>query len=211
MTVPTRESRRENPSWAEWVSEDPTRSQWYVDRIRAMAARGDDLGGEARLVNALVTPGSRILDAGCGPGRVAAALSALGHDVVGVDLDPVLIAAAREDHPSLRFEVVDLARLSLDDLDVTPLDAIVCAGNVMPFMPDDARRDGLAAMRQCVRDGGRLAVGFGAGRGYTFEQFFDDADAVGWRLDARFSTWEMHSPAHDDGFVVAVFTAVAPR
>ena len=142
---------------------------------------------------------------------MAAALSALGHDVVGVDLDPVLIAAAREDHPSLRFEVVDLARLSLDDLDVTPLDAIVCAGNVMPFMPDDARRDGLAAMRQCVRDGGRLAVGFGAGRGYTFEQFFDDADAVGWRLEARFSTWEMHSPAHDDGFVVAVFTAVAPR
>ena len=49
MTEPTRESRRENPSWAEWVSEDPTRSQWYVDRIRAMAARGDDLGGEARL------------------------------------------------------------------------------------------------------------------------------------------------------------------
>ena len=49
------------------------------------------------------------------------------------------------------------------------------------------------------------------GAGYTFEQFFDDADAVGWRLDARFSTWEMHSPAHDDGFVVAVFTAVAPR
>ena len=38
MTEPTRESRRENPSWAEWVSEDPTRSQWYVDRIRAMAA-----------------------------------------------------------------------------------------------------------------------------------------------------------------------------
>ena len=209
MTDQAHESRRENPSWAEWVSEDPARSQWYVDRIRAMAARGDDLGGEARLVNALVTPGSRILDAGCGPGRVAAALSALGHDVVGVDLDPVLIAAAREDHPSLRFEVVDLARLSLDELGVAPFDAIVCAGNVMPFMPDDARRAGLAAMRRCVRDGGRLAVGFGAGRGYAFEQFFGDADTAGWRLDARFSTWEMHSPAHDDGFVVAVFTAAA--
>ncbi|HCE61250.1 MAG TPA: SAM-dependent methyltransferase, partial [Janibacter terrae] len=33
------------------VAEDPNHSQWYIDRFRAMAARGDDLDGEARLVD----------------------------------------------------------------------------------------------------------------------------------------------------------------
>jgi SAM-dependent methyltransferase len=64
-----------------------------------MAAEGADLGGEARLVDAMVAPGSRLLDAGCGTGRTAAVLHARGHRVVGVDADPVLIAAAEADHP----------------------------------------------------------------------------------------------------------------
>ena len=47
-------------------------SEWYVERFRKMAADGDDLAGEARLIDAIVAPGSRILDAGCGPGRMGA-------------------------------------------------------------------------------------------------------------------------------------------
>ncbi|MET0929259.1 MAG: methyltransferase domain-containing protein, partial [Aeromicrobium sp.] len=78
-------------------------SQWYVDRFRRLAANGADLAGEARLVDAVTPPGSRILDAGCGPGRVGAELQARGHTVVGVDVDPVLVAAAQEDHPGPRW------------------------------------------------------------------------------------------------------------
>src|SRR5690606_3562547 len=84
-------------------------SDWYVERFRTMAAEGADLEGEARLIDAMVPPGSRILDAGCGPGRTAAALHRRGHIVVGVDADPVLIAAAEEDHPGPRWVVADLA------------------------------------------------------------------------------------------------------
>ena len=62
MGVPTR-----------WVTDtDEGHSQWYIDRFRKMAAEGVDLGGEARLLDAMVSPGSRILDAGCGLGRVGA-------------------------------------------------------------------------------------------------------------------------------------------
>src|SRR5690349_7355524 len=89
-------------------------SQWYIERFRAMEREGADLGGEARLVDALVPPGSRILDAGCGPGRVGARLHARGHEVVGVDVDPALIAAAEQDHPGPTWTVGDLATFDLD-------------------------------------------------------------------------------------------------
>ncbi|MGN6090395.1 MAG: methyltransferase domain-containing protein, partial [Actinomycetales bacterium] len=83
--------------WATVHGED--HSRWYVDRFRRMAAEGADLEGETRLLDAVVGRGSRILDGGCGGGRVGAALSARGHHVVGVDADPLLIEAAVADHP----------------------------------------------------------------------------------------------------------------
>ncbi|MDX6620950.1 MAG: hypothetical protein QOK36_3336, partial [Gaiellales bacterium] len=89
----------EQSTWAEIVAADPGHSAAYVERFRAMAARGTDLAGEARLVDALLPRRARVLDAGCGPGRVGAFLADAGHEVVGVDADPVLIAAAEADHP----------------------------------------------------------------------------------------------------------------
>ena len=85
----------QEPRW--FTETDADHSQSYIDRMRALAAEGTDLGGEARLIDAMVERGSRILDAGCGPGRVGAVLHACGHEVVGVDVDPELIAAAIAD------------------------------------------------------------------------------------------------------------------
>ena len=86
------------------IEEYPDHSAWYIERFRVMAAERRDLDGEARLVDAMVQCAARILDAGCGPGRVRGRLAALGHHVVGVDIDADLIAALRADHS------VDLAR-----------------------------------------------------------------------------------------------------
>src|SRR3982750_197857 len=120
--------------------EDPGHSTAYVQRFRDMAAAGRDLAGEARLVDPLVPRRSRILDAGCGPGRVGAFLHEAGHSVVGVDVDPVLIAAAEADHPGPRWLVGDLAGLDLAAAGITePFDAIVCAGNVMAFLAPSTR------------------------------------------------------------------------
>ncbi len=50
-----------------WATDTgPEHSQWYVNRFRQLAAEGADLAGEARLLDTLVPPASRILDAGCG-------------------------------------------------------------------------------------------------------------------------------------------------
>ena len=47
-------------------------------------------------------------------------------------------------------------------------------------------------------------VGFGAGRGYAFEDFFADVEAVGLRPEQTFSTWDLRPFSEESGFVVAV-------
>ncbi|MET8833261.1 class I SAM-dependent methyltransferase [Micromonospora sp. NPDC004540] len=190
-----------------WVTEtNPGHSQWYIDRFRRLAAEGADLAGEARLLDALVPPGARILDAGCGTGRVAAALAARGHTVVGADADPALIDAARADHPGPRFLVADLAELDLAGQgEPEPFDAAVVAGNVMVFVAPGTERAVLTRIAAHVRPDGRVVVGFGTDRGYPVTELDADAVAAGLRLEHRFATWDLR-PWHDDAeFAVTVF------
>lgn len=49
-----------------------------------------------RAIDELATPGGRLLDVGCGSGILALAGAKLGMDVVGVDIDPDAVRAARE-------------------------------------------------------------------------------------------------------------------
>ena len=49
--------------------------------------------GEPELIHALVPPGASILDLGCGPGRIAGPLAALGHPVTGIDNGAGMIAS----------------------------------------------------------------------------------------------------------------------
>jgi len=172
-----------------------------------MAAAGDDLAGEARLIDAMVPRSSRVLDAGCGPGRVGAFLAAAGHEVVGVDVDPILIAAANEDHPGPTWLVGDLADLDLPGLGIGEgFDAIVCAGNVMPFLAPSTRVEVLSRLRAHLRDGGRIVTGFGAGRGYEFEAFVGDAAAAGLQPDVLLASWDLRPFSDDSDFLVAVLS-----
>lgn len=193
--------------WTAIVAENPSHSHWYVERFRTMAAEGRDLHGEARLVDAMAPRGARILDAGCGPGRVGGRLHELGHEVVGVDIDPVLIAAAEEDHPGPRWIVDDLATVDLRAHGVEPgFDVIVSAGNVLPFVAAADRRAVLANLAGMLAAGGRLVAGFGRGRGYPFERFEADATAAGLRFDLRLATWDLRPFTPDADFLVAVLS-----
>jgi len=199
-------STRRPTRWEDRVAADPNHSHWYVDRFRRMAADGADLAGEARLIDAMLPRGSRVLDAGCGPGRVGAELHARGHVVVGVDVDPVLIDAARADHPGPDWRVGDLAQLDLVAEGVEPFDVVVCAGNVITLVAEGTEVEVLRRMGAHLAPGGRVVVGFGAGRGYAFEHFFADAREAGLGLDVALATWDLRPFTPDAGFLVAILS-----
>ena len=195
--------------WTRLTEENPQHSAAYIQRFKDLAAAGHDLVGEARLLDAMLGRGSRVLDAGSGTGRIAGHLADAGHEVVGVDGDPVLVAAAAEDHPGPRFLVGDLAELDLPARGIAePFDAVVCAGNVVTFLAPSTRRDVLRRLRaHLVRDG-RAAIGFGAGRGYDFDDFLTDARATGWTPDLLLATWDLRPFTPDADFLVAVLRPV---
>ena len=202
----------EQSLWMQKVEADPGHSQWYIERFRALARDGEDIVGEARLIDAMAARGARILDAGCGPGRVGGYLAAAGHDVVGVDVDPALIAAAEADHPGPRWLVGDLAELDLPARGIPePFDLIVSAGNVMTFVAPSTRVQVLSRLRAHLADDGRVVIGFGAGRDYEFNQFFQDASQAGLTPDLLLSTWDLRVFTDKSDFLVAVLIPIPPR
>jgi len=193
----------EKSEWVKITEENPDHSSWYIERFRSKAAAGEDLEGEARMVHAMAPRNARILDAGCGPGRTGSVLADLGHEVVGVDVDPVLIAAAQDDHPGPIWLVGDLAELDLPARGIPEkFDVIVSAGNVMAFLAASTRSLVLSRLGAHLADGGRIVVGFGSGRDYAFADFFDDVQSAGLLVDQKLSTWDLRPFDTDSGFLV---------
>lgn len=189
-----------------WVTDtEKGRSAWLIDYFRRMAAEGRDLAGEARLLDAIIAPGSSVLDAGCGTGRVGAALAARGHPVFGVDADPVLIEAARTDFPELEWVVGDLTELDLaSDGERKMFDSAILAGNVMPYLAPDTEVAVLRQVAAHVRAGGPIVVGFGADLGYRVADFDKHVVEAGLRVETRFATWDLRPWQADSDFSVSV-------
>ncbi|AWB81923.1 SAM-dependent methyltransferase [Corynebacterium yudongzhengii] len=190
-------------TWKEVTTANPAHSENYARRWKIMESQGQDIHGEARLIDAMVERGSRILDAGCGTGRLGGYLAARGHTVVGTDLDPVLIEHAVTDHPTATWYVGDLSEEPIPEAE---FDLAVSAGNVMGFLADDGRTPALQHIFDALKRGGRFVVGFGAGRGWGFDDFLTTARDVGFRIDHTFSSWDLKPFNEDSTFLVAVLT-----
>lgn len=189
------------------MAADPEHSHRYAQRFRQLEAQGADIYGEARLLDAMLDRSSRVLDAGCGAGRTGGYLARQGHTVVGIDLDPVLIEAAEHDFPGPTWLVGDLSELDLAARGVAePFDAIVCAGNVMTFLHPATRVAVLTRLGAHLADNGRAVIGFGAGRGYSFDAYAADASRAGLRIDARFSTWDLRPFTGTSDFLVSLLS-----
>ena len=187
-----------------WKAEADSRA--YVARFAKLESDGVDIEGEARTVDAMIAPRSRVLDAGCGTGRVGAALAGRGHTVTAVDLDPILVDAARQ-HIDLDVRLADLATL---DLGEARFDAIVAAGNVLVYLEPGTERSAIERMMAHLAPGGVLVTGFATNREYSLEEFDEDLAALGLAVESRFATWDLR-PMHDDAdWAVTVVRAPAP-
>jgi SAM-dependent methyltransferase len=122
--------------WIVWTRRDRHDSYWRFNRDA--------------FLELVPPPGRRTLDLGCGEGRLSRDLKALGHDVVGVDVSPTMVAAAREADPSIEVHEADAAKLPFAD------NAFDC---VVAFMSLQDMADLPGAVAEAARvlePGGRL-------------------------------------------------------
>jgi SAM-dependent methyltransferase len=96
----------------------------------------------------------RVLDAGCGAGRVLSYLVALGGDVHGFDLSEAMVARCRRAYPTATVMVGDLA--AIGEAASGPFDAIIVADNVIDVFDDADRRRILTDIRGLLAPDGLL-------------------------------------------------------
>ena len=183
-----------------------TRGSSYDEAFRELAASGVDVHGEAAYVASLVPPGSRVLDAGCGTGRVGAELARRGYLVVGVDSDASMLAEAPR---------VDGAVWRLEDLDGlqdhAAYDLVVAAGNVVVFLAEGTGPSVVARLARSLRPGGLLVSGWRTERAQDDElpvlavRAYDAwCDAAGLLPTARHRGWAGEPWSDDADWCVAV-------
>jgi SAM-dependent methyltransferase len=127
---------------------------WAPDDYRSTFGFVTQYGGSVLdLLGA--SPGERVLDLGCGTGEHAAALTAQGIDVVGIDASVDMIAAAKSAHPSVAFEVVDVVH---EPATLGTFDAIL-SNAALHWMNPQA--NALAFARACLAPGGRFVAEMG--------------------------------------------------
>jgi SAM-dependent methyltransferase len=175
------------------------RGSSYAARFDQLAAKGHDVHGEASFCARLVPAGARVLDAGCGTGRVALRLSELGYDCTGVDLDEEMLRVAKERGPQVPWLAADLAAPDLaTTLGGASYDLVVAAGNVFPFLAEGTEASVVANLAALLRAGGLLVAGFGLDRTHLprsaapvalshYDAWCADA---GLSLETRYATWD---------------------
>ena len=141
-------------------------------------------------------PGELTIDVGCGEGRVARDLKALGHRVTAVDASPTMLAAAREADPGGDYRLADAAALPLDD---------ACADLAVAFMSlqdVDDMTGAVGEIARVLRGGGRfcMAVVHPVNSAGSFESDDDDSP---FRIEGSY--FESHpyvQPLERDGLSI---------
>lgn len=183
----------------------------YAARFAALARSGENVHGEARFCAALVPVGARVLDAGCGTGRVMIRLSELGYDCVGVDLDASMLAVARKQSPELPWFQVDLAEFDPPLLGIAgDFDLVVAAGNIFPLLAPGTETAVVEHLSAALRPGGLLVAGFGLDEAHlpvvpslTLADYDGWCAGAGLTLVDRFATWDA-APYDGGGYAVSV-------
>ena len=192
-----------------WEGTDAPRGAVYDAQWERLAAAGQSIHGEADLVDALLQEhgARRVLDAGCGTGRVAIELAVRGYEVVGVDFDASMLDAARAKAPELTWVRADLATLgSADFPDDAPdsFDAVVMAGNVMIFVLPGTEGAVLERLGALVSPSGLVIAGFQLRPDRIGLDEYDRlAAAAGLELAARWATWD-RAPFAGGDYAVSV-------
>jgi SAM-dependent methyltransferase len=193
-----------------WQDTNAPRGDDYDARWRSLAATGQNVHGEADLVETLLreSGGTRVLDAGCGTGRVTIELAQRGFSVVGVDVDADMLTAARTKRPELPWveaDLTDLAKVVDAQFDVALL-----AGNVLIFVRPGTEGDVVGAVGERLAPGGLLVSGFSIRPNRLSLSRYDElAERSGLQPVARWATWS-RDPFTGGDYAVSVHRKPGP-
>lgn len=121
---------------------------YYADRSLSVAfydvvAEADaEIAGDIDTYAGLCTPGGRLLELGAGGGRLTFELARRGHEIVGVDISPAMLAKAKAGLADLPAEVA--ARIALRQGDMTTVraggifDLVLCPYFTLAHVPAGA-------------------------------------------------------------------------
>lgn len=125
---------------------------------------------------------ARFVDIGCGTGRpVCLSLASAGHDVLGIDVSAVMVAAARERVPNASFEQMDISDFNPPQSSYDA--ASVYFSLIASVTQDDIRRH-LAKIYGLLRPGGF----------FVFATVPEDAESVHIRWMGQFVTVSSFCP-----------------
>jgi SAM-dependent methyltransferase len=193
-----------------WLAETGgTRGPEYAARFAELAQAGEDVHGEARLVDRLVRevtgggPG-RVLDAGCGTGRVAVELARRGHTVTGVDVDASMLDQARDAGAGrdVTWHLGDL--LDVPELVGGDFDVVAAPGNVMVYLTPGTEADVVRTLVQALRPGGLLVAGFVTDRHVSPQDHEGWCRAAGAEPVEGWATWGQEPLLDDALYAVLV-------
>lgn len=94
----------------------------------------------------------RVLELGCGAGRVTHYLAAIATELHAIDVNPAMVARTAQTVPRAHVELGDAT--SLDGHDAGAYDAVVAACNVLDALAPDARHAAILEARRVLREGG---------------------------------------------------------
>jgi ubiquinone/menaquinone biosynthesis C-methylase UbiE len=179
----------------------PLRGDEYDARFARFQEEGLYLHGEADLVAGLLgDPPARVLDAGCGTGRVAIELARRGYDTVGIDVESSMLDAARAKAPELTWILGDLSSAELPG---DEFNLVVAAGNVMIFLELGTEAAVVSNLARTVPPGGLVVAGFQVGRQLTLDRYDALSASAGLELVHRWATWEQ-APYTGGDYAVSV-------
>lgn len=142
-------------------------------------ASAEKTRGEIETLKRVLRPTDRILDLGCGWGRIACALATDGYDVAGVDLSANLIAYARQHAARLelqiRFDVGSMLNIPYPD---TSFDRLVCLWGVYNHLLTPAEQlQAMNEMYRVLRPGGLAFIEMGNGERKKYTEIVATAGA----------------------------------
>jgi len=116
----------------------------------------EDFSEDIAFYRQLLPDGGRILEVGCGTGRVARQIGSRAREVIGIDISMAMLRRAALHHPAdCRFLCMDMVHLGFRQA----FDAVVIPYNTLNLLTEEDRiLRCLGGCRRALKSGGQLVV-----------------------------------------------------